>query len=83
VISLDLSWNSATDFQAFDRAHRVGQRKEVSVHRLVINNTVEQRLVAIQEKKQGLADGSLGERTGKKMARLSVRELASLFGLGV
>ena len=33
--------------------------------------------IQIQEKKQGLADGSLGEGTGKKMARLSVRELAS------
>ncbi|KAJ7660054.1 SNF2 family N-terminal domain-containing protein [Mycena rosella] len=81
VIALDLGWSPAIDQQAQDRVHRLGQTRKVLVKRLVIENTVEDRILALQERKQGLADGSLGEGTAKKIGRLSVRELASLFGL--
>ncbi|PFH46796.1 hypothetical protein AMATHDRAFT_7394 [Amanita thiersii Skay4041] len=81
VISLDLGWSQAVESQAFDRVHRLGQTKPVLVQRLVISNTVEERVLELQERKQHLADGSLGERTGRKLGRLSVRELANLFGL--
>ncbi|KAJ7437384.1 P-loop containing nucleoside triphosphate hydrolase protein [Mycena galericulata] len=83
VISLDLGWSPAIDFQAFDRVHRLGQNRKVIVNRLVIADTgkFEDRILALQERKQNLADGSLGEGKGKKIGRLSVRELANLFGL--
>ncbi|KAG1871505.1 SNF2 family N-terminal domain-containing protein [Suillus subluteus] len=81
VISLDLGWSEAIESQAFDRVHRLGQQKDVFVQRLVIANTVEDRVLALQERKRNLADGSLGEGSGKKIGRMSVRELANLFGL--
>jgi len=81
VISLDLGWSRAIEDQAFDRVHRLGQTRPVEVQRLVIADTVEDRLLDIQERKQSLADGSLGDGTGKKLGKLTVRELASLFGL--
>ncbi|KAF7289976.1 SNF2 superfamily protein [Mycena indigotica] len=81
VISLDLGWSPAIDNQAFDRVHRLGQQRPVTVRRLVIQNTVEDRILALQERKQNLADGSLGEGKGKKLGRLTVKELANLFGL--
>ncbi|KAL0578872.1 hypothetical protein V5O48_003105, partial [Marasmius crinis-equi] len=81
VISLDLGWSQAVENQAFDRVHRLGQRKDVQIQRLVIENTVEDRIMALQERKQNLADGSLGEGKGKKAGKMSVKELASLFGL--
>ena len=99
VISLDLGWSQAVESQAFDRVHRLGQARDVVVERLVIENSVEDRILALQERKQDLADGSLGEGKGKKIGRecffalpfvldtdmlhpgLSVKELASLFGL--
>ncbi|KAF7302742.1 SNF2 superfamily protein [Mycena chlorophos] len=81
VVSLDLGWSPAIDHQAFDRVHRLGQQRPVIVRRLVISNTVEDRILALQERKQSLADGSLGEGKGKKIGRLSVKELANLFGL--
>ncbi|KAJ7076087.1 SNF2 superfamily protein [Mycena belliarum] len=81
VISLDLGWSPAIDEQAQDRVHRLGQTRKVLVKRLVIENTVEDRILALQERKQNLADGSLGEGKGQKIGRLSVRELAGLFGL--
>ncbi|KAJ7579840.1 SNF2 family N-terminal domain-containing protein [Mycena floridula] len=67
VVSLDLGWSQAVEEQAFDRVHRMGQKREVKVHRLVIANTVEDRILALQARKQNLADGSLGEGTGAKI----------------
>ncbi|KAI0819841.1 SNF2 family N-terminal domain-containing protein [Trametes gibbosa] len=43
VINLDLSWNFATESQAYDRVHRLGQEKQVFVKRLVIRNSIEER----------------------------------------
>ncbi|KAF8906844.1 SNF2 family N-terminal domain-containing protein [Gymnopilus junonius] len=81
VISLDLGWSQAVEAQAFDRVHRVGQVRDVLVQRVVIADTVENRILDMQERKQTLADGSLGEGSGKKIGKLSVKELANLFGL--
>ena len=69
VISLDLGWSEAIESQAFDRVHRLGQHREVVVERLVIQDTVEDRVLALQERKKNLADGSLGEGSGKKVGR--------------
>ncbi|KAF9517774.1 hypothetical protein BS47DRAFT_1389493 [Hydnum rufescens UP504] len=81
VINLDLAWSNAVENQAFDRVHRLGQQKPVHIHRLIIANTVEARVLQLQSRKQSLADGSLGEGTGERIGRLSIRELANLFGL--
>jgi SNF2 family DNA or RNA helicase len=51
VISLDLSWSVAVEGQSFDRVHRLGQTKTVFVERLVIADTVEDRILALQERK--------------------------------
>ncbi|KAF8327231.1 P-loop containing nucleoside triphosphate hydrolase protein [Cantharellus anzutake] len=81
VISLDLAWNFASENQAFDRVHRLGQQKKVLIHRLTIRNTVEARVLELQRRKQELAEGSLGEGSGKKINRFNVRELRTMFGL--
>jgi SNF2 family DNA or RNA helicase len=75
VISLDLAWSRAVESQAWDRVHRLGQKLPVKVDRIVIADTVEDRIMALQERKQSLADGSLGEGKGKKIGKLTVREL--------
>ena len=85
-----MGWSEAVENQAFDRVHRLGQTRPVLVQRLVISNTVEDRVLALQERKVGqfpieaymlarflirdslqknLADGSLGEGSGKKIGR--------------
>ncbi|KIJ40108.1 hypothetical protein M422DRAFT_256931 [Sphaerobolus stellatus SS14] len=81
VLSLDLAWNAATENQAFDRVHRMGQQKDVHVKRLIIRNTVEERILNLQLKKQSLADAALGEGTGQKLKKLTVAELKALFGM--
>ena len=51
VISLDLAWSRAVESQAWDRVHRLGQTRSVNVQRLVIAETVEDRIMALQERK--------------------------------
>ena len=61
VFLCDPWWNPAVEEQAADRAHRIGQDKPVIVYRLVARDTVEERILALQAKKRGLADAALGE----------------------
>jgi len=61
VFLLDPWWNPAVEDQAADRAHRIGQDRPVNVYRLVAKDTVEEKILALQEKKRALADAALGE----------------------
>ncbi|EIM83654.1 uncharacterized protein STEHIDRAFT_62704, partial [Stereum hirsutum FP-91666 SS1] len=54
--------------QVFDRVHRLGQPKDVFVHRLVIANTVEDRILAIEDRERESADRSLGEGLERRSA---------------
>ncbi|WP_240918074.1 helicase-related protein [Phycicoccus sp. HDW14] len=54
VFVLDPWWNPAAEAQAIDRAHRIGQTKPVNVYRLVSRNTVEEKVIALQERKRDL-----------------------------
>ncbi len=56
VFILDPWWNPAVEDQAADRAHRIGQKKPVFVHRLIAADTVEERVLALQQEKQRLSD---------------------------
>jgi SNF2 family DNA or RNA helicase len=49
-VILDPFWNPFVEAQAIDRIHRIGQSKEVIVHRIVIGDTVEDRILALQDK---------------------------------
>ncbi|KAL7418957.1 hypothetical protein Q5752_006641 [Cryptotrichosporon argae] len=79
VICLDLCWSPAMENQAVDRAHRIGQTRPVTVERLVIRDTVEDRLLQIQADKGFIADGALGEGEAGRLGRLGVAELMRLF----
>jgi SNF2 family DNA or RNA helicase len=54
VFVLDPWWNPAAEAQAIDRAHRIGQDKPVMVYRLVTAGTIEEKVVALQERKRDL-----------------------------
>ncbi|KAM7217320.1 ATP-dependent helicase ULS1 [Rhypophila decipiens] len=79
VIICDPFWNPYIEMQAVDRAHRIGQQREVQVHRILIEGTVEDRILELKEKKRELVDAALDEGESKSLGRLSVRELAYLF----
>jgi SNF2 family DNA or RNA helicase len=76
VVHLDPWWNPAVEDQASDRAHRIGQTRPVTVYRLVIEGSIEEKILALHENKRDLADALL-EGTGSSAA-LSVDELVAL-----
>lgn len=79
VIIFDPFWNPYIEEQAIDRAHRIGQMKPVQVHRILVPDTVEDRILALQEKKRELIEGALDEKASQSIGRLGERELAFLF----
>ena len=79
VIMLDPFWNPYVEEQAIDRAHRIGQTRMVNVHRILVKDTVEDRILALQEKKRKLISTALDEEAGQTVSRLGTRELAYLF----
>ncbi|MBW1843924.1 MAG: DEAD/DEAH box helicase [Deltaproteobacteria bacterium] len=64
VFILDPWWNPAAEDQAADRAHRIGQNRPVMVYRLVAEETVEEGILALQEKKRALSEAALGGAAG-------------------
>ena len=56
VILLDPWWNPAIENQAMDRAHRIGQKREVTVIRLITCQTIEEKILRLHERKQELSD---------------------------
>ncbi|WP_040459968.1 DEAD/DEAH box helicase [Galbibacter marinus] len=81
VIHYDLWWNPAVEAQATDRAYRIGQKKNVMVHRLITKNTFEERINAMINSKKALAEMTVS--TGENwIGNLSNKELKDLFTLG-
>jgi SNF2 family DNA or RNA helicase len=83
VIILDPFWNPFIEMQAIDRAYRIGQQNPVEVHRILIEGTVEDRIIELQERKRRLVESALDEGANKDIGRLDVRQLAYLFGVGM
>lgn len=78
VILYDPWWNPAVERQAMDRAHRIGQTKSVFVYRLVAEGTVEEAILALQARKQALADALFEGKAGDRLA-LDDATLTELF----
>jgi superfamily II DNA or RNA helicase len=76
VVITDPWWNPAAEDQAMGRAHRIGQRRPVTVYRLVTAGSIEERIVSLHQGKRALADGLLAEQDGT--APLDASELISL-----
>jgi superfamily II DNA or RNA helicase len=78
VFMIDPWWNPAVELQAVDRTHRIGQDKKVFTYRLISTDTVEEKVLALQERKRGLVSSILAG--GQNMLRqLSKDDLEILF----
>jgi len=77
VVHFDPWWNPAVEDQATDRAHRIGQDKPVMVYRLVVEDTVEQKMVELGARKREVAESALGRdvTAGKKLTMEDVEAL--------
>jgi superfamily II DNA or RNA helicase len=72
VFLLDPWWNPAVEAQAIDRAHRIGQTNQVFAYRLIARDTVEEKVLELQDTKRDLADAIVGANEG--MIRHLARE---------
>ncbi|KAI0058318.1 hypothetical protein BV25DRAFT_1830155 [Artomyces pyxidatus] len=81
VILVDMWWNPALEEQAFDRAHRYGQTRDVNIYKLTIEKTVEERILTLQEQKRALAAAALSGDKVKNM-KLGLEDLMALFRPG-
>jgi len=79
VIHYDPWWNPAAENQATDRAHRIGQDKVVFVYKLITENTVEEKILALQAKKQALMDGIYNQDKAASGMNLTMEDLEALF----
>ena len=76
VIHMDPWWNPAVEDQASDRAHRIGQKRPVTIYRLVSKGTIEEKIVELHKHKRDLADGLL--EGSDKSGKLSAKELLNI-----
>ena len=78
VILYDPWWNPAVERQAMDRVHRIGQNRAVFVYRLVAEGAVEESILALQDRKQALADALFEGKSGSPLG-LDEADIAQLF----
>eukprot|EP00397_Hematodinium_sp_SG-2012_P000497 GEMP01000497.1.p1 GENE.GEMP01000497.1~~GEMP01000497.1.p1 ORF type:complete len:1071 (+),score=261.07 GEMP01000497.1:3-3215(+) len=78
VFLMDPWWNPASELQAIQRAHRIGQTKKVRAVRLVTTNTIETKILQLQEKKQLVFDGAVDGSIGA-MQKLTANDMQFLF----
>jgi non-specific serine/threonine protein kinase len=77
VIIFDPWWNPAVEAQAIDRSHRIGQTRRVMVYRMVMQNTIEEKMLELQERKKTLVDNLITADTDsfKNLTRDDVMNL--------
>jgi DNA repair protein RAD16 len=71
-------WNPAAEMQAIDRTHRLGQYRPIRAIRFIAEDTVEERILQLQEKKRLVFDGTIGRDAGS-LKMLTVDDMKALF----
>jgi SNF2 family DNA or RNA helicase len=77
VFIIDPWWNPASENQAINRAHRIGQEKHVFVYRFITENTIEEKIQKLKERKSSLADQFIN--SNNPLQKISKEEIADLF----
>ncbi|MGV3010266.1 DEAD/DEAH box helicase [Streptococcus thoraltensis] len=80
VVLIDLWWNPAVEMQAISRAHRIGQKENVEVYRLITRGTIEEKILEMQESKKNLVTTVLdGNET---RANMTIEDIKEILGIG-
>ena len=77
VIHLDPWWNVSAQNQATDRAHRIGQKKTVNVIKLICADSIEQKVLELQNRKKDLVDHVITQ-SGERIVKLDIEDLQYL-----
>lgn len=81
VYLLEPWWNPAVEEQAMDRVHRIGQKEDVKIVRMIARSTIEERILELQEKKKLLARKAFGKKGSKDQRDISLDDLRTLMHL--
>lgn len=81
VLHMDPWWNPAVEDQASDRAHRIGQRRPVTVYRFIVEHSIEDKILALHHQKRDLASSLLSDT--HQVAKLNVDDLLGLIKSGM
>ncbi|RAL06273.1 DNA repair protein RAD16 [Aspergillus ibericus CBS 121593] len=79
VFIVDPWWNPAAEWQSADRCHRIGQRRPCVITRLCIEDSVESRIVLLQEKKANMINGTINKDQGEALEKLTPEDMQFLF----
>jgi snf2 family protein len=77
VFIVDPWWNPAVENQAIDRSHRIGQEKHVMAYRIICKNSIEEKILALQDKKRRIAESIISVDSDKKT--FDLEEVKNLF----
>jgi SNF2 family DNA or RNA helicase len=78
VMHYDPWWNPAVEDQATDRAHRIGQKKTVYVIKMIASDTVEEKVLKLQRRKQAVINATVSVTDAAVMESLSAADIAEL-----
>ncbi|KAJ6172257.1 DNA repair protein RAD16 [Penicillium chermesinum] len=79
VFIIDPWWNPAAEWQSADRSHRIGQQRPCVITRLCIEDSVESRIIQLQEKKANLIKGTINKDQGAALEKLTPEDMQFLF----
>ena len=80
LLLLDPAWNPASEWQCFDRTHRLGQTKDVYIYKYITKDSIEEKMLEIQAKKQDLISGAF-QMPEEERRRQRVQDIMSIFGI--
>ncbi len=78
VYLIDPWWNPAVEQQAIDRTHRIGQAKNIFAYKMICKNTVEEKILTLQQKKKALSSELIADETGF-VKKLTIDDVRFLF----
>ena len=78
---MDALWNCASEEQAMDRCHRLGQTRKVTVTRYIAESSIEEKILKLQASKGALNKGALAKLSADEQRQARIAELTTLFEL--
>ena len=77
---MDPAWNPSTEDQCFDRIHRLGQKRDVEIIRFIMRDSIENKMLDIQEKKKTMISGAF-RQTDQERRQNRIQEIRNIFDL--
>jgi len=78
VILADMWWNPSLEDQAVDRTHRLGQEREVNIFKLLVSDSIEERILELQDRKRRMRDKVIDGKADEEGSGMTTNQLINL-----